>query len=97
MGTYKIILTVVFLILFVIFVLRGAKACVQAAKATDNNERKNFRRKALFLMVFGLMFFLCALYVIFRISWFMLIVFIIGTSAVAYVTGSGVAANMHKH
>lgn len=97
MGPYEIILTVVFLIFSVIFVLCGVKACAQAVKEKDNKPRKNFRRKALLLMVLALMFFLCALYIIFRISWFMMIVFIIGSSAVAYVIGSGIAANMREH
>ena len=97
MGLYEIVLTVVFLSLSVVFVLYGVKACGQAVKEKDKKPRKEFRQKALFLMALALIFFLCALYTIFRISWFMMIIFFAGIAVVAYVIGSGVAENMREH
>lgn len=97
MGLYEITLIVIFFIFFVIFLLCSVKACAQAVKEKDKKPRKNFLRKALFLMVSALIFLLCALYIIFRISWFMMVVFTIGTMVVAYIIGTGVAANMHEH
>ena len=45
----------------------------------------------------GLMFFLSALYIIFRVSWIFLIVVLIGNMAAAYAIGSGIGANMKEH
>lgn len=97
MGSYERILTVAFLILSVIFVLCAIKACGRAIKEDGHKLRKKLFGKALFWMFFALMFFLCAMYIIFRVSWFMMLVFIMGTSVSAYTIGCGLAANMREH
>lgn len=97
MRTYEIGLVVAFFLLMIIFVWNGIKSYQQVSAEEDKKLRTAARRKALLLMTPGLMFFLSALYIIFRVSWIFLIVVLIGNMAAAYAIGSGIGANMKEH
>ena len=96
MGTYEKVLVVVFFLLTAVFARNGIRSYRRAGAEREKGPRKAIRRKALLWMALGLLFFLTALYILLRVSWILLIVVAIGNMAVAYVIGTGVAANLRE-
>lgn len=97
MTAYEIFLIIVFGVLTIVSVWSGIKTYRRTASVKDPALRKAARQKSLLLAALGLIFLLCALYIIFRAGWLFFIVFLVGCMAVAYAVGSGIGENMKKH
>lgn len=97
MRIYETVLVIVFFTLTAVLVWNGIKAYPQVRAEEDKKLRAASRRKVAFLIMFGLMFFFSALYIIFRVSWMFMIMFFMGSVAFAYAIGSGIGANTKEH
>lgn len=97
MRAYEIFCTVIFFILMIVFIWNSIKVYQQASLENDKGLRKTAYKKMLCLIAAGLIFLLCALFVIFRSPWMFYIVILIGGMAVCFSIGSGLGDNMNKH
>lgn len=97
MKTYEICLMIAFGILTIVFAWNSIKTYRQTSHEQDKRQCKAARKKAFVLMMLGLACLLCALYVVFRVSWLFFIVFLLGCMAVASTIGSGLGENINRH
>lgn len=97
MKLYETVLIVLFFLLTAFFLWMGVKEYRQAGANSNKKLRAAARKKALLWMTPGLMFFLSALYVIFRAGWLFAIVALIGTMGFGFSIGSGLGENMREH
>lgn len=97
MTMYELCVTVAFLAVALLFVGSGVKTFRETSGEPDAGLRRVSRKKGTLLMLPGLMFLLCALYILLRQSWILWLVLVVGMGAMGYAIGAGVGANMRKH
>lgn len=97
MTAYELFVTAAFLAAALLFVWSSVKIFREAGGEMDAVLRRVSRKKGMLLILPGLMFLLCALYILLRLSWLFWLVLLVGIGAMGYAIGSGIGANMREH
>ena len=97
MGVYEIVVTVLCLSIAAASGWAVWRSYRQARLQEEKKQRAALRRRAILWLVMSLMFLFSALYVMFKISWLLLVVVLLGMGSVGAVLGGGLGANIREH